>query len=155
MGYHSGMKALKPYPPLIFAACAAAMIALRFVAPGPRSPDPELRTFGLALMGVAGSVAGLAAALFKKRKTPVMPFLLPTALVTTGPYARSRNPMYLMLAVTLIGLALWLRSATPPLVIPVFILVMNRVIIAPEEKRLLAHFGEEYRAYCRRVRRWI
>ena len=63
--------------------------------------------------------------------------------------------MYLMLAVTLIGLALWLRSATPPLVIPVFILVMNRVIIAPEEKRLLAHFGETYREYCRRVRRWI
>lgn len=155
MGYHSGMKALKPYPPLIFAACAGAMIALRFVAPGPRSSDTELRGLGLALMGVASAVAGLAASLFKRKKTPVMPFQLPNALVTSGPYARSRNPMYLMLVVALIGLALWLRSATPPLVIPVFILVMNRVIIAPEEKRLEAHFGEEYRSYCRRVRRWI
>lgn len=155
MGYHSRVKALKPYPPLIFAACAALMVALRFVAPGPRVADPGLRGVGLTLMGVAGTVAGFAAGLFRQRRTPVMPFQLPTTLVTTGPYAFSRNPMYLMLVVTLVGLALWLRSATPPFVIPVFILVMNRVIIAPEEQRLAAHFGEEYRAYCRRVRRWI
>ena len=84
-----------------------------------------------------------------------MPFQLPTALVTSGPYARTRNPMYLMLAVALGGMALWLRSTTPPLVIPVFIVVMNEVIIKPEEKRLEAHLGEPYRDYCRRVRRWL
>jgi hypothetical protein len=150
MGYHSGMKALKPYPPLIFAACAAAMIALRFVAPGPRSPDPELRTFGLALMGVAGSVAGLAASLFKKRKTPVMPFQLPSALVTTGPYAQPQ-PDVPDAGGDADRPSVWLRrhaAACHPRLHP----RMNRVIIAGGEAPP-AHFGEE--PYCRRVRRWI
>jgi protein-S-isoprenylcysteine O-methyltransferase Ste14 len=78
-----------------------------------------------------------------------------TAIVTGGPYRFSRNPIYLGLFVGLVGLAiafddLWLLIALAP-----FALVIRYGVVAREEAYLERKFGEVYRGYCARVRRWL
>jgi len=103
---------------------------------------------GLAL-GIWGSN------LFQRARTTIKPFETPTTLVTSGPFRLSRNPMYLGMAAVLVGVALMLGSATPFLVIPPFVLLLDVRFIRREESAMRAAFGEAYRAYQARVRRWL
>lgn len=94
---------------------------------------------------------------FRKVGTTVHP-LEPnkaTYLVTDGVFRFSRNPMYLGLLLLLIGWAVWLGSASPWLVPPLFVIVLTLVQIIPEERALHQRFGEEYVSYQRSVSRWI
>ena len=90
-----------------------------------------------------------------RRGTTLHPFGEPTALVTDGPYRFSRNPLYLSLALLLLGAAVYLGSLTPFVVVPAFVWAINASFIRPEEAKLAAAFGDAYRDYCRRVRRWL
>ena len=76
-------------------------------------------------------------------------------LVTEGIFRVSRNPMYLGLLLLLIGWAVWLGSASPWLVPPLFVVVITLVQIIPEEQALSRNFGEQYALYRRSVARWI
>jgi protein-S-isoprenylcysteine O-methyltransferase Ste14 len=78
-----------------------------------------------------------------------------TTLVTSGVYAWTRNPMYLGLAVLLLGWAIKLGTLTPLVLAPLFIPLMQNVQIRPEEHALRALFGEDYARYCLRVNRWL
>ncbi|HEX6927780.1 MAG TPA: isoprenylcysteine carboxylmethyltransferase family protein, partial [Gammaproteobacteria bacterium] len=78
-----------------------------------------------------------------------------SALVVAGIYRRSRNPMYLGFALLLLALGIHLRSLSALLILPAFVLYMNRFQIAPEERALEARFGEEYNVYRQSVRRWL
>lgn len=92
---------------------------------------------------------------FRARRTPLLPGRTATALVTTGVYQITRNPMYLGMALILIGGVVIGGSVAPALVPPLFIWVVNRQLIHGEEARLSRQFGNAYADYCRRVRRWI
>jgi len=76
-------------------------------------------------------------------------------LVTDGVFRVSRNPMYVGLVLLLIGWAIWLGSASPWLVPPLFVIVLTVVQIIPEEQALSRRFGEQYLSYRRSVARWI
>jgi protein-S-isoprenylcysteine O-methyltransferase Ste14 len=76
-------------------------------------------------------------------------------LVTEGVYGVSRNPMYLGLVLMLVAWALWLGTASPWAVPPLFAILMTTTQIAPEERALETVFGETYVAYRHRVRRWV
>jgi protein-S-isoprenylcysteine O-methyltransferase Ste14 len=89
------------------------------------------------------------------RRTTLHPTGQPARLVVSGAHARSRNPMYLSLAVVYVGLALALGRAWPLALVIVPWASMNWVVIPFEEARLRETFGEDYADYCRRVRRWI
>lgn len=78
-----------------------------------------------------------------------------SALVVRGIYSRTRNPMYLGFACMLLAWALFLGSFWAFLGIPLYILWMNRFQIEPEEEALEHRFGEAYREYLSRVRRWL
>ena len=78
----------------------------------------------------------------------------PEELVTTGPYAYTRNPMYLGHLIALTGLAITLRSPRAALLAAAVAVWFDRRVRA-DEVRLSARFGEEYTAYSRRVRRWV
>ncbi|QIW16569.1 hypothetical protein A4G20_09585 [Pasteurellaceae bacterium RH1A] len=94
---------------------------------------------------------------FFKAKTTINP-LNPkqtTALITTGLYRLSRNPMYLSLSLYLLSLALVLGNALAFLWVAVFILLINKLQIEPEEAILEAKFGQDYLEYKAKVRRWI
>lgn len=126
---------------------------------GPAIAWPEVLRQGVAgallLAGVALDFSGLVA--FVSRHTTVSP-LSPrksSALVTTGIYRFTRNPMYLGLAILLTAWAVWLATLLPFLGPVLFVAYITRFQIRPEERVLSDLFGPPYAEYCRRVRRWI
>lgn len=107
------------------------------------------------VLGMAIIAAGMTQ--FARAKTTVNPINLAnsTALVTGGIYEYTRNPMYLGLFFILLGWGLHIDSPVNILCIALFVLIITYWQIKPEEAALREIFGEEYEAYCRRVRRWI
>ena len=78
-----------------------------------------------------------------------------TRLVTSGVFRFSRNPMYLGMLLVLLGLAFALSSPLALALTAPFVLYLNRFQIRPEERALSAAFGDGYRDYAERVRRWL
>ena len=78
-----------------------------------------------------------------------------TALVQTGLFSVSRNPIYVADAMVLMGWAAWLASGSALLVLPVFVGYITIMQIRAEEQALSEVFGDDYHAYCQRVRRWV
>jgi len=110
---------------------------------------------GLFLAGSAVIAAGVLA--FRAAQTTVDPTRPgnASAVVTSGIYRLTRNPMYLGMLLVLIGWAVFLSNLVAAAVTPLFILYMNRFQIAPEERFLHEKFGVPYEAYLRAVRRWL
>lgn len=108
--------------------------------------------------GAFGAVIGIAGVMeFRRAQTTVNP-LRPHAagsLVVTGVFAWTRNPMYLGLALGLLGWSLWLGNFAAVALLPVFVAYLSRFQIFPEEQVLERHFGTEFTEYRNRVRRWI
>ena len=111
----------------------------------------------IAVAVVALSIELAAAALFFRRRTTVNPLKPDTAthLVVGGLNRVSRNPMYVGQALLLAAWALWLAHALAPLGAVAFVLYITRFQILPEERALAARFGDDWRAYRARVRRWL
>ena len=103
---------------------------------------------GLAL-GASGVIS------FKKAGTAIKPFEASTILVKDGLYRYTRNPMYLGMVILLIGVASYLGSLTPYVVIPVFFFIIQQCFIKHEEPFLENIFGQEYLDYKDKVRRWL
>ena len=101
------------------------------------------------------ALAVFVALIFKRRGTTILPFRESTALVTSGPFRYSRNPIYCGMIAMLIGLGVLLDSATPFVIVPVFGWIIDRYFIRREEADLETVFGAEYEAYKARVRRWL
>jgi protein-S-isoprenylcysteine O-methyltransferase Ste14 len=146
---------LRLYPPIWFMLFALMALALAWLWPL-HFPFPGVfQPLSLVLAAIGGGFALWAALLFKRHSTTAHPYEEANRLVTRGPYRISRNPMYLGLLLTLIALGIWLQSLSALLMAPLFVLVINRCNVLPEEHRLRACFGSEYEAYLRRTRRWF
>lgn len=79
-----------------------------------------------------------------------------SALVRSGVYNLTRNPMYLGFLMLLIGWGIYLSNAVALLFVPpMFLMYMNRFQIEPEERALTSRFGQEFIEYTTRVRRWF
>jgi len=142
-------------PPLIFLAGLIVGFAIEAVLPGVDLPAAVEWVLG-ALLVVAG--LGLLLwfnTLFNRTGTAVEPWKPTTAIVTTGPYRFTRNPAYLGMALTYVGIAVMSSAVWVLLPLPVVLAVIDRGVIAREERYLERKFGDEYLAYKRRVRRWI
>lgn len=122
--------------------------------------DPAAR--GAPLPAAGAAAIGLllmlwaAATLWRARTTlnPVQPERA-GRLVTHGPFAHSRNPIYLGDALLLLGWALWLGDWSALLGLAGFVVWIDRLQIAAEERALTQRFGDAYRQYCAQVRRWL
>jgi protein-S-isoprenylcysteine O-methyltransferase Ste14 len=110
---------------------------------------------GCLLTAVGASVALWCIAIFALvgRGTPA-PFDPPRRVVSTGPYRHVRNPMYLGAAMALCGGALFYESGALLGYATGFLLLMHAFVVVYEEPALTAAFGDDYKAYCRQVRRW-
>lgn len=107
----------------------------------------------LVLAGVvllAGAVVQMLA-----WRTTVDPYGRPTALLTTGLFGLSRNPIYLADVLLLTGLSLWWNGAASLFLVPLLMVILTRRFIRPEEDRLLTSFGAAFDAYVSQTRRWI
>ena len=144
-------------PPLVGVITGALMLGVAWVAPA-LTLNLAWRLPIAVVIAVAGLALGLVAVgHFLRARTTVDP-LDPgkaSALVASGLYRFTRNPMYLGMATLLLAWAVYLSNVAALAGLALFIAYMNRFQIAPEERALRARFGEEFDAYCRRVRRWI
>ena len=121
------------------------------------SPGPWRLVAGLgsASLGAGLALAGVGA--FRRRGTTVDPRHPEAAgqVVRTGVYGRTRNPMYLGLALGLLGGAVGWGHPLALLGVPAFVAYLDRYQIRPEERALRAKFGAAYEAYLREVPRWL
>jgi protein-S-isoprenylcysteine O-methyltransferase Ste14 len=145
-----------PPVPLALVAAAAMWLVARLV------PTLTLllpwRGAIAALLLACGAGLALAGVLeFRRARTTVNPLRPATAstLVTSGVYRISRNPMYAGLLVALGGWTYWLGNAAALAFLPAFVVYMNKLQIAPEERALRDRFGPVFDAYAASVRRWL
>ena len=141
-------------PPLIYAGFLLLGLLLHRCYPIQLLPPRFALPLGLFTL-LLGLVALPALHAFRRADTRPEPWKATTALVTTGPYRFSRNPMYLGFTLLYVGISLWVNAAWPPLLLPFLLGVMHYGVILREEGYLERLFGAEYRAYRQRVRRWL
>ena len=144
-------------PPLIGLACVGlAWASARYLPEfAYASPFRIWIAAALVLAGIGFDVSGLL--VFRRARTTINP-LSPdksTAIVRSGPYAFTRNPMYVGMALILLGYCVFLANAAAVLAVAVFCAYITWFQIIPEERMLLRKFGEAYAAYMRSVRRWV
>lgn len=110
---------------------------------------------GLILVAAGAVLMTLTVAAFARQKTTIVPHQDPEALVTSGILKFSRNPIYLGDVFILVGMSLvW--GSWPGLVLsPLFLWILQRRFILPEEARLRAAFGAQFESYAEKVRRWV
>lgn len=142
-------------PPLLYLAFVAVAIALSYALPIPLPANSWTAALAVALIILGQSLSFWAMLLFKRQHTATSNFHAPSELLCHGPFAVSRNPINLGDTLAYAGLALLMGSLWPWLMLPVLLYLMNRLVIRPDELQLEQLFGESYRQYCRRVRRWL
>jgi len=110
---------------------------------------------GLPLI-VGGAILLLSAAnLFRAHKTGIPPWSKSKAMVLVGPYAVTRNPMYIGMAIIYAGFALLFASLYALLLLPVVLYLIDTQVIVREEAYLARKFGQPYSDYCQQVGRWF
>lgn len=149
---------LKAPPPIIFAISLLMAGLLNYFFP---SAKLEKTTLIWILSGgcfLASGLIGLTSlAAFFRASTTVNPLKVKSAtvLVDSGLYAFSRNPMYLALALLLLSICFYLANPFSLFGVLFFVVYITYFQIIPEERALLEIFGEKYRCYHKRVRRWL
>lgn len=157
MNLHFSRLELRIPPPIVALLAAVGMWLLAESLPYGRIMFRGHDYVGgvIALAGGLFDLAGLWA--FRTSRTTINP-LAPqrsSALVSHGIYSITRNPMYVGLAVVLVGWAVALGSLLVLVGVMAFALYIQRFQITPEERVLAAKFGDEYTAYVARVPRWL
>lgn len=141
---------------MAFFGAAFSALGLNLIWPLHTPLDSQLGdTLGLALV-LASAVLGWwgIRAMFQAGESPD-PNIPTKRLVTIGPFAYSRNPIYLSLALFDVGLGLLFDNLWLFILLLLMLLYVDRLIVGREERYLEERLGEEYREYKRRVRRWL
>ncbi len=153
-GMNLPLSKLIDMPPLWLLGFAVLVWGLGALVPF-ETGSPGLRWLGTGLVTAGCALILWAAWEFRRQRTTIIPHQPPTALVETGPFAFSRNPIYLADAVILTGLALRWDILPGVLLVPVFIWVIQTRFIVAEEARLEAAFPTEFARYAAKTRRWL
>ena len=143
------------YPPIWLVFGLVVIFALNELMPGMRFTSSAFQILGGVVIFLGLLLLLLAGGLFKRAGTDLVPFKNVSALVTTGIYRLTRNPMYLGMTAILLGCALTVGAALALLVPPVFMVIIELRFIRPEEAMLRELFPEDFPQYCARVRRWL
>ncbi len=144
-----------PWPPILFAGTLVAASLLGSVAPLrlPLGPFGELAGWCLILLALG--LMGWAFLTFKGARANILPHRAAGALLTSGPFALSRNPIYLSEAMLMAGFGFTGGSLWWWLLLPVFVMAVTRLAVVREEAHMAAKFGPVWEDYASRVRRWL
>ncbi len=146
-----------PWPPLLLGVLlfAAWLLGRLMPLPWPGLDDGAARAVGL-LFGLAGILL-LAWSIFtlRRHQTTILPHAAASKLVTDGPYAKIRNPIYLADILILLGLAEVTKNVWFAVAAPVFGVLVTWLAILPEERHLAARFGDAWHTYASKTRRLI
>jgi len=143
------------YPPVYLLLGLGLIVLLHLVWPIAEIVPRGLSMLGAVLFILGGAPAILVNQRFSQVGTTIVPLQKSETLVTDGFFRYSRNPIYLGMACSLLGAALFLGSLSPFVVVPLFVWIIQSQFIVHEERMLEEAFGEEYRGYKARVRRWL
>ncbi len=144
-------------PPLLFVAGFLAGWLMHRLLPLriPASEGAAMNTAGWILVAASVVLLIWAQATFLRHRTTLIPNRPASAMVTDGPYAFTRNPMYVSLILLYVGLALLTGMLWPVLILPVPLVLLTILVIRREERYLESAFGDDYSEFRRRVRRWV
>ena len=143
------------FPPVFMIAGVLVGIGLQALRPLPFVSRTAGHWIGGWLIGAALALGGWAVLTFRRAGTTPDPHGDVTAFVISGPFAFSRNPMYVTNVAFQIGAAFALDNAWILMFAPVTWLLLDRIIIAGEERYLADKYGATYDAYRQKVRRWL
>ncbi|NOX69456.1 MAG: isoprenylcysteine carboxylmethyltransferase family protein [Gammaproteobacteria bacterium] len=144
-----------PVPPVILLLTILGGIGLHYWLPLMPVLDESWYKAGIALIVLGLLVVIGPAAAFRRAATTIIPFHDSSALVVSGMYRYTRNPMYVGMVVILIGVAVLLGDLSPFIMPFVFVPVLTVRVIKHEEKMLEERFGDDYREMKKTVRRWV
>ena len=143
------------WPPVLCAATLGLGVLLHLVFPVRLLPALPSRIAGAALLCLAAGFALWAERVLHAAGTNVRPDRPTTAIVATGPYRISRNPLYVSLCLLQIGIALLIDGLVPLLFVVPLALTLHFGVIRREERYLETKFGTDYLVFKSRVRRWL
>ncbi|MGH8668256.1 MAG: methyltransferase family protein [Burkholderiales bacterium] len=142
-------------PPVAYLGAIGLGLLVHLFWPVRLLPASVSVPIGVMVVLVAGALFVSAVRTFRKADTPVPGNRPTTAIVRTGPYRFSRNPIYLAFTLFQIGLAAWVNSLGVLLTLLPALALMTLVVIPREERYLEARFPSVYLPYKRAVRRWL
>lgn len=142
-------------PPLLYAAALIIALLIDLILPLPIFGDTIGRWCGLLIAVLGAGIGAWGTYSLISAGTNVNPTLPTTAIVTSGPYQFSRNPLYLALTLIFIGLTLTMNTWWGILVLIPLVLIMHNAVVLREERYLEEKFGESYRHYRSTVRRYF
>jgi protein-S-isoprenylcysteine O-methyltransferase Ste14 len=142
-------------PPLIYLGALGIGFGLDTVIGTGSLPSTVAKPVGAASIIAGAGLMGSFVRAFAQARTPADPYTPSEAIVTDGPYRLTRNPGYLGMALTYAGIAILSKAPWALVPLPIAIAVIDRGVIAREERYLERKFGTAYVDYKRRVRRWI
>lgn len=150
---------VRVFPPAVPLVAVLLGVAADYLVPLriPAVPPMALRlSIGVAIVVGSMLILGLWAVLLVRRSgQSENPWKPTTRIVESGPFRFSRNPMYLQMVLVCLGLSVMLWNAYLFLLAFGCAWVLQRFVIRPEEAYLEGKFGDAYRQYKRRVRRWL
>lgn len=144
-----------PWPPILYLATILAALLVDQLRPLGFGIAWPWRSVGLAVLGAGLGLDLLAIFTLTRHRTTFRPDRGTTRLVMSGPYALSRNPIYLGNTIALAGLALAVDNLWLLVALPVVTLAVQKLAIEREERHLSAVFGGTWEAYRRKVGRWV
>jgi len=145
-------------PPLLFigALGLGALLTLVFpIGPGLAQPNGLGLVVGIVFVLLGFALAVFSASAFRRAGTNVVPGQPATALVTTGPYHVTRNPIYIGLVLVYFGLSIILTSVWVLFLLIPALMILQRGVVEKEEAYLERKFGDAYTRYRARVPRWL
>lgn len=142
-------------PPLLYVLPLLLVWLLQALIPLPLMPAGIVRIVAGLLLAAGLILCVWSIGLFRRSKTSLAPVKPSAALVLSGPYQFTRNPIYLGFLCIYLAAGFWLSPIWALLLAPVVVVVVQRMAIEKEERYLERQFGEAYREYKARVRRWI
>ena len=142
-------------PTTYFLVLLASSIVLRLLIPGSGNMPEPYNYSGVVFILVGIALNLWADRIFKVRGTTVKPHERPSTLITTGPFGISRHPMYLGMALILLGTMLFIDPFISILSAAIFVAAMETSFIPMERRNLEKEFGNTYSEYGKKTRRWI
>jgi protein-S-isoprenylcysteine O-methyltransferase Ste14 len=142
-------------PPLIYLTALVIGLGLGYLAPTPFLPRSLGYGLGAVLILIGAWIIISARRMMLRAGTAIRPTIPTTALVTTGPFRFTRNPLYVGATLIYVGIAVAARSLWAIALLLVVLAVMQRGVIDREEHYLERKFGADYVRCKERVRRWI
>ena len=144
-------------PPAIFAAMIVIGLVLHFaVREWPTTLDVVQRiTAGTVLVLAGGALIAGAFRWFRKTGQDPAPWKPTPAIVVSGPYRFTRNPMYVGMTVITAGIGLYANTSWIVVLAPVGLVLVHFLAVVREEAYLARKFGDAYNAYCRSVPRYL